>query len=212
MSFQSFNLDVDSAKKADIEGGRINRTDKYVGIITRAEFVISSKGTQGIEITFETADKQDATCTFWTFKADNTPIFGRDKINAIMACTGTRTLTPTDKQLEKYSYDAGGKVMQLCTVAPELEGKAVGFLIQMEEYLNGNGELKTRPNFVSAFNPANGLMAKEILERKTTPEALEKAYARLMKNGDKKLPVQQQSTAGYGAPAPSYDDSDSLPF
>ena len=216
MNFQAFNLDTESAKKADSEGGRISQTGKYVGKIVRAEFVQSKGGTYGIEMLFATEDKLEATSTFWTFKADGTPIFGRDKVNALMACASVKTLTPTETTIEKYNFEAGGKILQPATVAPELEGKPIGLLIQMEEYLNNNGEVKTRANIVSAFNPTNNLMAKEILERKTTPEALEKAYARLMKNGDKKLQGQAPSQGGgYGAaPAATkaVDLDDDLPF
>ncbi len=216
MNFQAFNLDTESAKKADSEGGRISQTGKYVGTILRAEFVQSKGGTHGIEVVFTTEDKLEATSTFWTFKADGTPIFGRDKVNALMACASVKTLTPTETTIEKYSFEAGGKILQPATVAPELEGKPIGLLIQMEEYLNNNGEVKTRANIVSAFNPANNLMAKEILERKTTPEALEKAYARLMKNGDKKLQGQAPAQGGgYGSAAPvaqAADLDDDLPF
>lgn len=199
--FNAFTLDVESAKKADQEGGRISQTGKYVGTIVRAEFVQSKGGTHGIEVAFTTEDKLEATSTFWTFKADGTPIFGRDKVNALMACASVKTLTPTETTIEKYSFKAGGKILQPATVAPELENKPIGLLIQMEEYLNNNGEVKTRANIVSAFNPTNNLMAKEILERKTTPEALEKAYERLMKNGDKKLSGATNVTVNnsYGA-------------
>lgn len=197
--FTAFTLDQDAAKKADQEGGRINRTDKYVGVIKRFEFVVAKTGTKGVEIFFESDNKEEASMTLYTEKADGTPIFGRDKVMALMACVGTRTLTPVDTQAEKYDRDVGAKILQPVTVAPELENKRVGFLIQMEEYLNGNGEVKTKPQLISSFQADTGLMAKEILERKTTPEQLDKAYARLIKNGDKKLQGQpQQQSGGYG--------------
>lgn len=216
MNFQAFNLDTESAKKADSEGGRISQTGKYVGTIVRAEFVQSKGGTHGIEVAFTTEDKLEATSTFWTFKADGTPIFGRDKVNALMACASVKTLTPTETTIEKYSFQAGGKILQPATVAPELENKPIGLLIQMEEYQKSDGTIGNKPVIVSAFNPANNLMAKEILERKTTPEALEKAYARLMKNGDKKLQGQAPAqSGGYGSTAPvaqAADMDDDLPF
>lgn len=213
MNFQAFNLDTESAKKADSEGGRISKTGKYVGTIVRAEFVQSKGGTYGIEVAFTTEDKLEATSTFWTFKADGTPIFGRDKVNALMACASVKTLTPTETTIEKYNFEAGSKILQPATVAPELENKPIGLLIQMEEYLKNDGTIGKKPVIVSAFNPANNLMAKEILERKTTPEALENAYARLMKNGDKKLQGQAPAQGGgYGSVPNVIDDTDNLPF
>lgn len=221
MNFQPFNLDTASAKKADSEGSRISQTGKYVGKIIRFEFVHSKKGTQGVEIFFEDDDNNEANMTLWTFSADGTPIFGRDKVNALMACTMTKTLTPTEAQVEKYDYDLKAKIVQPVTMAPELVNKRVGFLIQMEEYINDAGEVKSKPTLVSSFQADTGLMAKEILDRKTSPEQLEKAYARLMKNGDKKVKQEQQSNGGgygnnqsapSGAGGATSDLDDDLPF
>ena len=215
MNFQAFNLDTESAKKADSEGSRISQTGKYVGKITRFEFIESKKGTQGVEIFFEDDDKNEANMSLWTFSADGTPIFGRDKVNALMACTQTRTLTPVKAQVEKYDFDLKAKIVQPVTIAQELANKRVGFLIQMEEYEKNDGGIGKKATLVSSFQADTGLMAKEILDRKTVPEQLDRAYARLMKNGDKKLQVQAQSGGGYGSnqSAPNViDDSEDLPF
>ena len=219
MNFNAFNLDVASAKKADQEGGRINRTDKFIGAIKRFEFIVAKTGAQGVEILFETDSKEEASMILYTFKADGTPIFGRDKVNALMACVSVKTLTPTDTTAEKYDFDVGSKIMQPVTIAPELTNKRIGLLIQMEEYENNSGQVKLKPQLISSFNPDNNLMAQEILELKTTPEQLDKAYARLMKMGDKKLPTQQSSGGyGYGQSTPSgaggatSDLDDDLPF
>ncbi len=216
MTYATFNFDLDSAKKADSEGSRISRTDKYQGVLKKGEFVTSQKGTQGIEFEFVSDDKEETNFTIWTFKANGEPLFGRDKVNAILACLKTRTLTPTEKTIEKYDFEVGQKVNKLCTVAPELEDKRIGLLLQAEEYLNGNGQVKTRMNFVASFEDYTGYMAKEIIDKKTKAEALPKAYERLMKQGDKKLQgePQTQSNASYNqqqtkAPA---DIDDDLPF
>ena len=220
MNFQAFNLDTASARKADSEGGRISQTGKYVGKINRFEFIESKKGTQGFEIFFEDDDKNEANIFLWTFSADGTPIFSRDKVNALMVCTQTRTLTPVEAQVEKYDFDLKAKIVQTVTVAQELANKRVGFLIQMEEYENNDGGIGKKATLVSSFQADTGLMAKEILDRKTVPEQLDKAYARLMENGDKKVKQEQGYGGGYGSnqSAPSgaggatSDLDDDLPF
>ena len=215
MTYQTFTFNADSAKKADSEGGRINKTDKYVGTLTRTEFVTSSKGTQGIEFNFITDDKMETNFTVWTQKADGTPIFGVDKVNAILACTKTRGLTPTPATVDKYDYDEKKDVPKQVTIAPELANKRIGLLLQAEEYYNVNNEVRVRMNFVASFDPESQLMAKEICERKTTAEALPKAYERLMKQGDKKVePAYSYDQAGtYGANPNAPQDLDSdLPF
>lgn len=218
MTYATFNFEADSAKKADNEGSRINRTDKYQGVIKKAEFVTSSKGTQGIEFEFVSDDKEETNFTIWTFKADGEPLFGKDKVNAILACLKTRTMTPTEKMVEKYDFDLGQKVDKLCVVAHELENKRIGLLLQAEEYLNSNGQVKVRMNFVASFEDFSGFMAKEILEKKTKAEALPKAYERLMKQGDKKLQGnnnQSGASTGYGSQQNSNQSNgvdDDLPF
>lgn len=201
-TFNVINLNADQAKKADQEGGRINRTDKYIGTIERLEFgIVPSTGTQYVEISFKTDEKEDASMTLYTNKADGTPIFGLDKLHALMTVAQVRTLTPTDTQAEKYDFDLGAKILQPITVAPEMAGKRVGILIQMEEYRKKDGTVGKKATYVSAFQADTNLMAKEILERKTTPEQLDKAYARLIKNGDKVLQGNTNVTVNnsYGA-------------
>lgn len=214
MSYAAYTFNAESAKKADSEGSRISSTGKYNGLFTRVEFVTSKKGTQGLEFEFVSDLKAETSFTIWTIAADGKPLYGADKINAILACTRTRSLTPTEKQIDKYDYDLKQKVKQLCVVAPELENKRIGLLLQAEEYLNGQGQVKTRMSFVASFEDSTELMAKEICEQKTKPEMLQKAFERLMKNGDKKLQQQAhtQSYGGYGQVNATVDLDDDLPF
>lgn len=230
-SYQSFNLNTELAKQADA-GGRIESTGKYVGVIKSMEFVTSSKNTQGFEINFESDAKEYTTFTIWTAKADGTQLSGVKEINALMACAAIRTLTPTEKALEKYDYDLGKKVSRLCMVAPEMENKRIGLLLQRENYLNKNNEPRHAMKFFASFNAESELMAKEVLERKTVPELLPKALERLLASGDatrtqnNTVPAQngyaQQNTGyaqpqnnGYGAQASQAqpnDLDDDLPF
>ena len=220
-NYQAFNLNTESAKQADA-GGRIESTGKYVGVIKSMEFVTSSKGTQGFEINFESDTKEYTTFTIWTYKADGAELSGVKQINALMACSGVRSLTPTEKALEKYDYDLGKKVNRLCMVAPEMENKRIGLLLQRENYINANGQPRHDMKFFASFNAESELMAKEILERKTTPELLPKALNRLLATGDatrKTNGVQgggyaQPQSNGYGSQptAKPADLDDDLPF
>lgn len=63
-----------------------------------------------------------------------------------------------------------------------MANQRIGFLLQRENYQNDNGEWKHQMNFFSCFHAQSELMAKEIIERKTTPEALPKSLASLMSN------------------------------
>lgn len=216
-NYQAFNLDTESAKQAD-SGGRIESTGKYVGIINTMEFVTARSGAQGFEINFESESKEYTTFTIWTVSKEGKPLSGVHKVNALLACASVRGLTPTDKELDKYDYDAGGKVKRICVVAPEMEGKQIGLLLQRENYVNNSGQNRHQMNFFASFNPSNELMAKEIIDRKTTPELLEKTLARLISIGDaaRSQPnVQQPQSGGYGQaaqPGKANDLDDDLPF
>ncbi|MFR9677530.1 hypothetical protein [Acinetobacter sp. SEK570] len=198
MNYQQFNFNQDSAKQADA-GGRIEHTGKYIGIIKTMEFITArNTGTTGFEISFEADNKESATISIWTQKSDGTPLAGSHKINALLACAGVRSLTPTDQDLEKYDYDTKQRVNQRCVVAPEMTGKRVGLLLQRENYTNGTGQARHRMNFFASFNAQSELMAKEIIDRKTSPEALPKVLDRLMQNPVvESKPNNNQNNGGY---------------
>ena len=223
MSYQTFNFNAASAKKAD-GGGRIDITGKYTGRIVKAEFVTSKKGTQGIEFEFVSNVDTHATFTIWTHQSDGNPLYGVDKVNAILACTQTRNLTPTDKTIEKYDYDVKAKTKQLCTVAPELENKPIGLLLQRENYQNDAGEWKYQINFYSCFDAKSELTAAEICEKQTVAKELEILLNRLISTGDatrkpQNNGYQQQqqqngsyANAGKQQPVNNAELDDDLPF
>lgn len=179
--YKQFGFNADSAKQAD-SSARIEEAGKYVGIIKHMEFITANSGTTGFEIEFETDNKESATFSIWTEKSDGTGLSGTHKINALLACVGVRGLTPTNGQLEKYDFDLKERVTKNCIVAPEIAGKRVGLLLQRENYQNNSGDWKFQMNFFSCFHAQSELMAKEIIDRKTSPEALPKSLASLMTN------------------------------
>ncbi|WP_336148261.1 hypothetical protein [Acinetobacter ursingii] len=193
--YKQFGFNPESAKQAD-SSLRIEEAGKYVGVIKHMEFITAKSGTTGFEIEFETDNKESASFSIWTEKKDGTPLGGVHKINALLACVGARGLTPTNAQLEKYDFDAKERVMKNCIVAPEVAGKRIGFLLQRENYQNDSGDWKYQMNFFSCFHEQSELMAKEIIERKTSPEALPKSLASLMSN-----PIttrKPKNNGGYG--------------
>ena len=221
-TYQAFNLNTESAKQADA-GGRIESTGKYVGVIKSMEFVTAKSGAQGFEVNFESESKEYTTFTIWTVSKDGQPLSGTHKVNALIACCGVRSLTPTEQALEKYDFDTKQKVKRLCIVAPEMSDKRVGLLLQRENYVNSNGQPRHQMNFFASFNAESELMAKEVLERKTTPELLPKALERLLAMGDATRQSNGAQPSGYAQPqntgygnqpkaAQPADLDDDLPF
>lgn len=211
--YKTFNFNPESAKKAD-GSNRIEESGKYVGTIKSMEFSTArNTGTTGFEIEFESDNKESASFTIWTEKADGTILAsGVNKINALLACAGVRALTPTNTQLEKYDYELKERAMRPCVIAPEMTDKPIGLLLQRENYQNSKNETKHRMNFFASFQASTELMAKEILDRKTTPEALPRCLSALLANPNttsKPRPQQgygnnnqggYQSNQGYGQP------------
>lgn len=198
-NFQPFTLDSHAARQAD-SGGRIEATGKYVGVIKTVEFIISRTGSKGFEFNFETDNKEYTKFKIWTIGKSGQTLAGSNQINAIMACAGVKTLTPTDQQLEKYDFESGGKVLKLCTIAPELANKRIGFLLQRENFVY-NGNPRHQMNFYAAFQVGTELMAKEILDRKTEAETLPKAFTYLMNIGDS---TRAESNPSYPAQQNNY--------
>lgn len=202
--YKQFGFNPESAKQAD-SSARIEEAGKYVGTIKHMEFITAKSGTTGFEIEFETDNKEFASFSIWTEKSDGTSLGGVHKINAMLACAGVRGLTPTNAQLEKYDFDRKDRVMKNCVVAPEMAGKRIGLLLQRENYQNGNGDWKFQMNFFSCFHAQSELMAKEIVDKKTSPEALPKSLASLAANPvttrspkNNNGGYQQNNGGGYG--------------
>ena len=202
-NYQQFNFNQKKTKKAD-GGGRIESTGKYVGYISHAEFVTSKKGTQGIEFNFIASDESTASFTIWTHQADGNTIFGFDKVNSILACTKTKSLTPTDRVLDKYDFETQQKIKQTCVVAPELDNKPIGLLLQRENYQNKSGDWRYQMNFYSAFEAGTEFMAAEILDGSTKPVALEKVLARLINAGDTTRKSSNSQNSGFQQQNGSY--------
>ena len=113
-----FQYNQDMAAQAG-QGGYVNETGAYNFEITEAKWVVSSnKGTFGMELSVESDQGLKANyLSIWYAKSDNAPIaMGQNMIQAIMGCAGIQQLS----SMNKNDY----------TVAPELQGKNIGLVLQ----------------------------------------------------------------------------------
>ena len=207
------DLDMNSARKADNGGSqRIDSTGAYVGTFTKARKVTAKSGTVGIEFEFVDASEASADyLTIYTHKADGTPIYGLNHINALMACLRLRSIESGTVKVELWDSVAKQRVPTQVEGFPDLMNKPIGVVFQMEEYITNSGETRQRPVMVGFFDPHSKLMASEILDKKVKPEALEKFLGRL-------VPVKKANASnGYmpqnAQPASAPDmPSDDIPF
>lgn len=173
-----YNLDPNAARKADQTGNRINELGKYVGQFAQAEDITASTGTKGVALRFK-SNGQEANLSLYTTKADGTQIMGYQALMAIMTCLQLRGLSPKAGSVQAWDNDAKKEFTKKAQVFPELCGKDIGLLLETEDYPKKTGGVGTRMVIAGIFQAKTELTASEIMDRKTTPEQLEKMVARL---------------------------------
>lgn len=217
----AFTFNAELAKKAD-EGGLIDQTGKYYCWIIDAEFITAKSGTKGITFDVITRAKEKTSFTLYYEKADGTALFGKDQINAMLACMGVQNLTAQPKVLKRYDFNAGSMVDKQCTVAPELHKQKIGLLLQRENYTKSDGSMGYDMKYYSCFQFDTELMAKEVLDGKTQAEALPRVLDRLINLPPLYRKPKQQDQAqsqngyphnqGFANPQQNDDLDDDLPF
>lgn len=207
---RTYNLDPKAASAADNTVSRIDVSGKYIGILTRAEAVVSRQQTEGIEFSFKTDDGQTADfLTLWTYNVKGEALPSLKALNAIMTICRVKTITPTAGQVEKWDSASHSRVKANATVFPELTGKRVGLLLQREEYAKTDGSIGSKMNIFGVFDADSELTASEILAKKTQPEVLARMVASLK---DKPLNGSRPAAApaSTGGDAGGFDDD--IPF
>lgn len=207
----AYKLDTDAAKQADSGNGRISETGKYIGQFTKAKKVLSTKGTQGIEFTFQANNGMTADyLSMWTINADGDHIFGFKQLMALMTCLKTRTIDTQRATVEEYDSASNGMVKREAEVYPALMGKTIGVLLQMEEYQKKDGSTGEKAAFAGFFDSQTEQIASEILD-KAEAHNLAKMVAQL-------VPVKRLKGSRSASSVPatsgsmSPDFSDDIPF
>lgn len=211
-----YQLDPKAAKESDQIGGYLKDTGKYKGKFIRAEKLISTnKGTHGVGFSFISETGQSSRFDLWTKDAQEKELMGYKALMAIMACMKVRELTVKTAQVERYDYDTHQKYTENAEVFPELMGKDIGLLLRNTEYEKMRDGQKTgdtawRLELYAPFEASTELTAGEIIDKKKSPEQLQKIISSLADRPLKKgsAPAPRQSSGG---PAGG-DMDDDIPF
>lgn len=208
-------LNSDLAKSADNIAAGIKESGKYVGTITRAEFLHARTGTKGLGLSFKTdtgltADYLDLYHT----KADGEPLSSLKTVNALMCCTKVADAKQGRIKVEKWNNDK--KVRETVEVDgyPELMGKRVGLLLQKVLETDDNGKDRDRLQIFAVFSAETELTASEMYAKKTNPERLGSMLDALLARPvlDKRTKRNGSAPAG-SAGADRFDDMpDDCPF
>ena len=212
-----YDLDTKAAKEADQKNSSISESGAYTGIFTRAENVMSPKGTVGVEFSFKSDSGASADyLTLWTKNKDGKELYGYKMLMAIMTCLKVRNIKPTIQQVEKYDHEDRQRKQVSVEVFAELMNKPIGLVIQMEEYEKKDRKKEEptswKPSIYAAFS-SDGFTASEILNKAQKPETLDKMLSTLR---DKPLRNRTESAASDSGNATTGafvdDDLDNIPF
>lgn len=205
----SYTLDPKSAAKAGIST-RIEETGAYKGHIVAAWEVVSTQGTDGVEMMFKTDDGLTSDyLQVWTTKKDGTELSGMNIIHAMMACCELRNLTTQKAEITR------GNETFVVTALKEFTGKRVGLFLEKEPYKRQDNSLGFSMQIVAPFEADSRRTAREKLDRKDKPLDFDRIVARL-KDRPLKLPRGQQAPTGSLGGAPQGQQSslpdDDIPF
>jgi len=216
----SLTFNANEARQADRTNQAIKISGKFVGIITRAEKLLSKQNTEGLGLSFKTDDGQTANyLDLYTVNSKGETLPSMATVQAIMCCTKTREAKEGNIQFEKWDSDAKAMVKASANGYPDLMGKRIGFLLQQE--LSDNPNNSDKPNdrviIYGVFEADTELTASEILDKKTQPEKLEKMLTALMAKpiNDRRTSKSQSSNSNQSqakSPSGMHDIDEEIPF
>ena len=206
-----YTFNEESARKADRTGGKITEHGAYIGTFKRAEDVTAKSGAKGIQFAFESDDEEYATFTIYTIGKDGKPIFGMDKVNALMKILRSPTLSPAEATVDKWDNELKKSVPTKVNVFQELMGKPIGVMFNtVENEDQGNVNIQLDP--VMFFRANDRMTVTEILDKSVTAIEADKMEAKL-----RHIPLSGKSNKGisaanYAAQEAGGNPLDDMPF
>lgn len=178
----SLNLNANEARQADRVNSAIRESGKYKGVITRAEKLLSKKGTEGLGLSFKADDGSTANyLDLYTVNQEGETLPSMATVQAILCCTRTKTADEGKITFKSWDADTKKEIDKTADGYPSLMGKRIGLLLQRELSTNvENGKENDRVIIYGVFDADSELTASEILDQKTQPEKLAKMVQSLM--------------------------------
>jgi hypothetical protein len=203
----SLTLNAAEARQADRVNTSIKESGKYIGVITRAEKLISKKNTEGFGLSFKADDGSTANyLDLYTVNASGETLPSMATVQAILCCTRTKEAKEGNIQFDKWDNDAKATVKATANGYPELMGKRIGLLLQRELSTNNtNGKDVDRVVIYGVFEADSELTASEILDKKTQPEKVAKMIGALKPVNDRRTGASQ--TASPNAPHDDFEEA-----
>lgn len=205
-----YTLNTQLAREADTQSNYLTETGKYIGRFTRAERLVSKKGTEGIGFTFENASKMSTKFDLWLKNASGEDLPALKTLSAILVCLKLKDIKPAPGKVERYDFETKTKNIVDAEIFPGLLNKPIGLVFQKTEYEKMRdgaltGETGWRLEPLVPFEAQSELTASEILDRKTQPERLPRVIASL---ADK--PLKNKSAQKPAASSANTTNSENL--
>lgn len=210
------SLNANDARRADNISSVIKESGKYIGVITRAEKLLSKNKVEGLGLSFKTDDDASANyLDIYTMKPDGEKLRGFSIVQAILCCTRTKVANDGNITFERWDNDERRMVQATAPGYPDLMGKRIGLFLQKELATHSiTGNDTERLNIFAVFEASTGLTSSEILDAKTKPEKIELIAKTLANNPvrDSRKRGQQPTRQSSPPPhdAPPFDDD--IPF
>lgn len=188
-------LNPTEARKADRYSSVIREPGKYVCTITRAERLLSEKGTEGVGLSLKSDDGSSANfLDVYTVGRDGKILMGNAIIQALLCCLKLRGVSDGEITFEAWDNQARSIVKRTAPGYPDLMGKRIGVVLRKELQTNDRtGDDVERLTIVGVFQADTGLMSTEILDNKTKAELLPKMVQWVTAN-----PIKDSRKKGNG--------------
>ena len=214
----SLTFNSSAAREADKFAAIIKDTGKYVGVITRAEKLLSKNSVEGVGLSFKSDDGATANyLDVYTARADGSLLRGYHLVQALLVCCGVKEVAEGPITFDKWTRDQG-IVETTVPGYPALMGKRIGLILQKELSTHRDtGADVERVNIVAVFQANTGLTATEILDGKTKAEKTDARMKALTPVYDKRDPAMKKAAAmrpaSDNSPPPiEFDDIGDLKF
>lgn len=197
MNFQPIHFNQSEALKAGGNGNFFAGNSEQLVKITRAEFVKSQTGSQGISFDVVNKDKQRGYFSYYYQRADGSVNeVAHRQLQALMGVCGVTVLTPTQMTVEKYDQNSKAMIQVNCINAKELIGKKfVGLFI--DEFEVYNGEKRKKTELYVAFNE-NRQSYREMNAQQPPNDIEHLTQTMLKKSVDSELKVDNELSRNQG--------------
>lgn len=211
----SLDLDVKEARQADRLNSAIRESGKYIGVITRAEKLLSKNDTEGFGLSFKSDDGATANyLDLYTLNASGEKLPSLSTVQAILCCTKTKSAEEGNITFEVWDSEAKEMVKKTANGYPILIGKRIGLLLQREISDNPKNADKPndRPIIFGVFEADTEFTASEILDKATKPEKLAKMMGALILKPVNNRCKKPTNTANNVPAGSGFDYFEDAPF